>query len=98
MPEATWGNFTIAAACNNIKAPTPEPSTSGRNREETNGEFISVVIPTYQSHHSLPLLTESLEAVLSSSGHEFEIIVVDDGSPDKTWETLRTLKRNHPRL
>src|SRR5215467_2513491 len=61
-------------------------------------ELLSIVIPTYQSCDSLPVLIGQLEGVLNSTGQQFEIIVVDDGSPDRTWQTLRTLKQTHSRL
>lgn len=35
---------------------------------------------------------------MAGPGPEFEIIVVDDCSPDDTWDTLRALKQTHPRL
>ncbi len=49
-------------------------------------DLISIVIPAYKSRQSLPLLIDKLEAVLNRSGYTFEIIVVDDSSPDDTWE------------
>ncbi len=53
---------------------------------------ISVVIPVYNEEESLPLLYERLHAVLSSLKKEYEIIFVDDGSTDKSWEVLCRLK------
>jgi glycosyltransferase involved in cell wall biosynthesis len=78
---------------------TPENRSSAvRYQAETGSDLISIVIPAYQSSVSLPILIVQLEGVLDALGQEFEIIVVDDGSPDRTWETLRTLKQAHPRL
>ena len=53
---------------------------------------ISVVIPVYNEEESLSLLYERLNAVLSSLKKEYEIIFVDDGSIDKSWEVLCRLK------
>jgi len=86
------------APWNHVGAPNADRSDSGHNPEEMSSDFISVVIPTYKFCDSMTLLTQVLEAVLNSRGQDFESIVVDDGSPDKTWETLRTLKHTHPRL
>lgn len=57
---------------------------------------ISIVIPAYKSCESLPLLVQGLESALAK--HDFEIIVVDDSSPDNTWEVAKSLKTTHPRL
>lgn len=59
---------------------------------------ISVVIPAYRSRDSLPVLVERLEAVLKQPGQDYEIIIVDDCSPDDTWEVLKTLKTPRPQL
>jgi polyisoprenyl-phosphate glycosyltransferase len=61
-------------------------------------ELISIVIPAYNSHDSLPILIERLEVVLNQPGQDFEIIVVDDCSPDDTWQTIKALKKTRPRL
>lgn len=61
-------------------------------------DFISVVIPAYKSRESLPLLIGELETVLNRAGLTFEIIVVDDSSPDDTWECLKELKQTRPQL
>ncbi len=58
---------------------------------------ISVVIPTYRGAASLPELVDRLEAVLAPRG-EYEIVIVNDGSPDDTWEVLTALGADHPRL
>lgn len=61
-------------------------------------DTISIVIPAYKSSQSLPILIHRLEDILESSEECYEIIVVDDCSPDNTWETLKTLKASHHRL
>jgi glycosyltransferase involved in cell wall biosynthesis len=61
-------------------------------------DMISVVIPAYRSGESLPLLVQRLESVLDQPGQSFEIIVVDDASPDDTWEIAKQLKEGRPHL
>src|SRR5689334_22435685 len=86
------------SACNHVNLPNMEGYHHAPNRPEAVNARISVVIPTYRSRDSLPLLIPQLEAVLHSKGYDFEIIVVDDGSPDNSWEVLRTLKEGRSRL
>lgn len=59
---------------------------------------ISVVVPAYRSKASLPALIARLDAVLDQPGQDYEIVVIDDCSPDDTWDVLKELKTNHPRL
>lgn len=59
---------------------------------------ISVVIPAYRSRDSLSILMERLEAVLTRLKKTFEIIIVDDCSPDDTWAVLKELKKGRPHL
>ncbi len=52
---------------------------------------ISVVVPCYRSSESLPILCDRLIRVLSELCSQYEIILVNDGSPDNTWETIKEL-------
>ena len=49
---------------------------------------ISIVIPVYNSQDSLPLLMPRLKEVLSGQHRNFELILVDDGSRDRSWEVV----------
>ncbi len=59
---------------------------------------ISVVIPCYRSPASLPEQVERVRAVIDASGHEAEVILVVDGSPDDTAERARALARPKVRV
>ena len=50
-----------------------------------NPSLISLVLPTYNEAQNLPRLIPRLTSVLEGEGVPFEIIVVDDDSPDGTW-------------
>ena len=56
---------------------------------------ISVVIPAYNSRDSLPELIERLTAVIPALVESFEVIIVNDGSLDGTWETIQELILQH---
>ncbi len=50
---------------------------------------ISVVIPLYNEEESIPHLRTALHQALESCGYSYEIIIVDDGSKDKSFVLLR---------
>ena len=47
--------------------------------------LLSIVLPTYNERENLPVLLDRLASVLGERGVSYEIIVVDDDSPDGTW-------------
>jgi glycosyltransferase involved in cell wall biosynthesis len=55
---------------------------------------ISVVIPLYNEKESLAELAAWIEKVLVAEGLTFEIIFIDDGSTDGSWEVIDNLSRN----
>lgn len=57
---------------------------------------LSVVIPVYRSAKTLPELTTRLIAVLDGSALNYELVFVDDCSPDDAWEVLQRLRAAHP--
>lgn len=59
---------------------------------------VSVVIPTYRAGESLSNLLGALVEVFAEEGKTVEFVVVDDRSPDDTWERLGTLAERIPNL
>ena len=59
---------------------------------------LSVVIPVYNEEENLPMLCQQVQEALSPLGRVYEIIVVDDGSSDGSFEVLARLHRQDPRL
>lgn len=57
---------------------------------------ISVVVPAYNSAQSLPQLVARLEPVLRASAASFELILVNDGSRDQSWQVIDELRHRHP--
>jgi glycosyltransferase involved in cell wall biosynthesis len=57
-----------------------------------------VVVPLYNEEESLPHLVEQLLAALRPSGERFELVLVNDGSSDRTAEGLERLSRDIPEL
>ena len=59
---------------------------------------ISVVIPAYNERESLPELVAWIERVMAANSFSYEIIIIDDGSTDGSWQTVRQLAGEHPCL
>src|SRR6516225_3496074 len=57
---------------------------------------LSVVIPVYRSAPMLEELTGRLVQVLDATGLSYEIVFVDDGSPDGSWQVLQAVRERHP--
>ncbi|HNX87170.1 MAG TPA: glycosyltransferase family 2 protein [Bacteroidales bacterium] len=59
---------------------------------------ISVVIPLFNEEESLPELAAWIERVMSENGFSYEVIFVDDGSKDKSWSVIETLRQQNKNL
>jgi glycosyltransferase involved in cell wall biosynthesis len=59
---------------------------------------ISIVIPVYNEAESLPPLHAELDAALKASRKFYEIIAVDDGSRDDSWQVLMQLAATDPHV
>ena len=59
---------------------------------------LSVVVPLYNEEESLPHLVEQLLLALRPSGERFELVLVNDGSIDRTAEVLTRLSHEVPEL
>ncbi len=59
---------------------------------------ISIVIPVLNEEENIGILLERTFSVMQKLGVEYEVIVVDDGSTDKTFEVLCTIAKQEPRL
>ncbi len=59
---------------------------------------VSVVVPVYNSERSLDELCSRVGATLDGLGRTFEIVLVDDGSADASWERIRALAAADPRI
>ena len=57
---------------------------------------ISVVVPLYTEAESLPELEQWIERVMNEHGFSHEIIFVNDGSTDGSWQVIEELARKNP--
>ena len=77
---------------NNIVPSDPQPLTLGGSK----GLDISVVIPLYNEDESLGELYAWIERVMKENGYSFEVIFVNDGSTDHSWNVIEELNRQAP--
>jgi glycosyltransferase involved in cell wall biosynthesis len=59
---------------------------------------ISVIVPLYNEAESLPELTSWISRVMDKHSFSYEIILVDDGSNDESWEVIEQLKVENPAI
>lgn len=59
---------------------------------------ISLVIPLFNEEESLPELVEWIVRVMEANGYTFEIVLVDDGSTDGSWQTIQSLHQRYPEV
>lgn len=57
---------------------------------------LSIVIPLIDEAESLPELTAWIEKVMSEHNYSYEVIFVDDGSSDNSWEVIEGLRARNP--
>ncbi len=59
-------------------------------------EHLSIVIPVYNEQDSLNLLHREIAETARAAGLDLEVIFVDDGSRDTSWEVIAELARTYP--
>lgn len=59
---------------------------------------LSIVIPLIDEAESLPELTAWIEKVMAENNYSYEVIFVDDGSSDNSWEVIENLRSKNPAI
>ena len=59
---------------------------------------LSIIIPAYNEELRLPATLEKIAAYLQKTGHQAEVLVVDDGSKDRTAAVAESFRANIPAL
>jgi glycosyltransferase involved in cell wall biosynthesis len=59
---------------------------------------VSVVVPVFNGSHTIPLLVERLNTVLREAAQAFEVLLVNDGSVDSSWEVIERLAAMYPEV
>lgn len=59
---------------------------------------ISVVVPLFNEDESLPELAAWIKRVMDENQFSYEVIMVDDGSNDRSWEVIEQLNSGNPHI
>ncbi|MBK8787508.1 MAG: glycosyltransferase family 2 protein [Chitinophagaceae bacterium] len=59
---------------------------------------LSIVIPLFNEDESLPELTAWIEKVMLQNNFSYEIILIDDGSTDNSWQVIEQLRMANPHI
>jgi len=59
---------------------------------------ISIIIPLLNEQESLPELTSWITRVMTENNFSYEVIFIDDGSTDKSWETIQNLSAENSNI
>lgn len=59
---------------------------------------ISIVIPLYNEEESLPELADWIREVMNNYNFSYEIIMIDDGSKDRSWQVIQELQRSNSNI
>lgn len=60
--------------------------------------LLSIVSPVYRAEKLLPELVQRIKAAVSPISMDFEIILVEDASPDSSWAEIELLSQLHPEI
>ena len=59
---------------------------------------ISIVVPLYNEEESLPELCNWIDKVIKGFDKTYEILLIDDGSSDKSWDVISNLNKQNPSI
>src|SRR3954468_12664734 len=62
------------------------------------GRELSIVVPVYNEAENVLPLTREIQSAFRNAGYDYELVFVDDGSTDSTWERIRAARDLDPRV
>lgn len=66
--------------------------------QPTKEQTLSLIVPVYNEQNSIPLFLESVTPTLDTTSLNYEIIFINDGSQDLTWEVLLKQAEKNPQI
>jgi glycosyltransferase involved in cell wall biosynthesis len=76
----------------------PSHTEVASSNERANGPRLSVVVPAMNEEGNIPSLHRAIAGVLDATGITFELILIDDGSIDGTWQAIEALSTQDRRV
>lgn len=59
---------------------------------------VSVIVPLYNEAESLPELAAWIERVMNENGFNYEVLFINDGSTDESWDVIKKLSAANPAI
>ncbi|RPD51462.1 glycosyltransferase family 2 protein [Paracnuella aquatica] len=59
---------------------------------------LSIVVPLFNEEESLPELCAWIDRVCEANGYSYEVILVDDGSTDSSWDVVQKIRETNPQV
>lgn len=56
---------------------------------------ISIIVPLFNEEESLPDLLDWIKRVMDNHNYSYEVIMIDDGSKDKSWSVVSELRQKY---
>lgn len=67
--------------------------------EENNNKKLSFIIPCYGSEKTVGLVIDEINKVVSQNPrYDYEVVAVNDHSPDNVWQVLKNIAQNNPKV
>ncbi|MCQ2148358.1 MAG: glycosyltransferase family 2 protein [Bacteroidales bacterium] len=64
----------------------------------TYSKDLSIIIPLFNEEESLPELISWIDQVVKREGYSYEVIMIDDGSRDGSWNVIKDLSKTYPAI
>jgi len=59
---------------------------------------LSIIIPLLNEQESLPELHQWIVKVMTTKNYSYEVIFIDDGSTDESWQIIEKLSKENPKM
>src|SRR5215467_10381651 len=59
---------------------------------------LSIIVPVYNEEKNILPLTREVQNAFAHAGYDYELVFVDDGSTDGTWEKIKQARATQPRI